>query len=157
METIINNYHFDFLRFNNSQTFNKIISNDMLKSKNKINLIFDLTELSNKKIMGFYWKFHNFDSKIIDIQTLNNQLGYRNVNYYTLIQPYQQLPHLINDNIDEKDHIYMQAFCFHITEINNMSGYISVDRLDMSILTENEVHLNNDTWIELVVQYSIVT
>lgn len=155
MEPIIDKPELYFLKLNNSLTINKKLTFDMLKSKNEISLCFDLSNLPNNKILCVYWRFHNFYSEIKGIQTQNSPFGYKSPDVFTVIEPFHQLPNLINDTVEKRNHIYMQSFCFHCMETTKNTGYISTDKFEMLVLTYNDVQLNDESTIELVVQYSV--
>jgi hypothetical protein len=159
METIINKHYLHFLKFNNAVTINKYITYDMLKSQNEISISLDFPKLVNDKIMCVYWRFHNFISNIEGIglkssHTIDTKI--RDTHYFTQIQPYHQLPELYNDFDDEKNSIYMFAWSLHCTDIFNANiSYAKLNNLTISILSKDNIELNNDTSIEFVVQYEL--
>jgi hypothetical protein len=159
MQTIINNQKLKFLKFNNAITINKNITKDMLTSQNNISINFDLSDLANYKFMCIYWRFHNFTSIIegIGLKSSNTiDTNLRNANYFTLIQPYQHLPELINGDVNECDDIYMFSWSLHCTEIFNANtSYVKLNNLTISIFSRDEIELHSDTSIELVVQYQV--
>lgn len=158
METIINNSNLKFLKFNNSITTNKHITKDLLKSQNEISINIDLPNLPNEKILSLYWKFHNFTSNIegIAIKLANNfTTVFKNVAYYTLLQPFTHLPYNIDDGIDKMNAIYMCSFSFHCAEIFDVNTlYIKSNYVAIRILTSeiiNDTDFNSNPSVELVV------
>lgn len=156
METIINHQELNFLKYNNSFTICKKITNEMIISPNKILINIDLP---NDKINCLYWKFHNINAKINGIGVSKNfcvDKLLREPLYFTTIQPYQHLLHLINDNFGKNDYIYMYSYslyCCH--DIFVYDTYAKIDVLSFEVQFENELKLNGNEFIELVVQIQL--
>lgn len=154
MSDIINNDNLNFLKFNNGMTIYKTICKDMLISKNEIIINFDSLKLPNDNIISLYWKFHNFNYKISGMEVIinNNTLRMREPNYFTLLQPYQHLPNMINTGDEEHDYIYMYSFAIFSSNIFNYNPYAKINKLSFHILTNDDILINELSTFELVVQ-----
>jgi nitrate reductase NapAB chaperone NapD len=157
MSKIIDNSELKFLKFNNATTIYKAIDTDTLKSKNEILIDFDLSALTDNKIIALYWKFHNFNCRIaaIDLACDNTKFGLRNATYFSLIIPYQHLAHLPNDDNEENNNLYMYSFAMHCSEIFIRDVFAQINKLSLNIFITDDIKINENSMIELVVQTKV--
>jgi hypothetical protein len=158
MNTIISHPELKFLNYNNSYTIHKKLN--ILDSKTyelvlQKNIDFNICE----NFICFYWKLYNLNEKIQAMKLSFNDYQFsifREPNYYSLVQPFQHLPYNLNDDIEEKNYIYMLSQCFHPTEIFKKSGYTanSINTIKLEIQLEEDIK-NKDVDIEFVIQHLI--
>lgn len=159
MCSLIDNQNLPFLKYNNSQSIKKLITENMIIN-DILSIKIDKNMLSSNKILALYWKFHNFNLVKTGTTYLIDsfeRMECRESNYFTLIVPYSNgLINKINlDPTDEQVHMYSFAedlqsiFCYNSHEIIKESIELKIKKIN------DKFKINSDSSIEIVIQYEV--